>query len=361
MYFFKDPDDLLSVLDLRVQSLLLGPKEANEAMYKAYRRLINSDKTLGTNSDEILDHLERSVGGKALIQTLAAKLKQIASTPEKQERLHSVSYEDVATPWAVFLFGMDLGAKFPKTVEFVNALAKGSNACRYLWNRGDKERAINMISELPWAATDTIQWYLSMLRKQQNDLPSELHLPAQALATSAVFRMMVIEADKMDGPYDPIDCSWNIQDMMNSRHLDTGELCAINYFFERLMLTTTGFDSHSELADLALCHMRQRETRQREAKAYRSGKTIPSHRLCLKMVDNLTSKMSERSAAEMMQLAHIACFYQKLFKRLNKNRQYGLDPISPFDDFGYCRNMPEERLKEAMKLAAAFKPTMGYQ
>jgi hypothetical protein len=173
--------------------------------------------------------------------------------------------------------------------------------------------------------------------------------------------MMVIEADKMDGPYDPIECSWNIRELMNSRHPETGRLRAITYFFERLMATTTGVETHSELADLALCHMPQRETRQREAKAFRSGKTVPSYRLCLKMVDNLAPKMSERSAAEMMQLAHIACFYQKLFKRLNKNRQYGLDPISPFNDFGYCRNMPEERLKEAMKLAAAFKPTMGYQ
>ena len=51
MYFFRDPDDLLSVLDLRVQSLVFGPKVTNEAMYKAYQSLINSDKTLGTNSE----------------------------------------------------------------------------------------------------------------------------------------------------------------------------------------------------------------------------------------------------------------------------------------------------------------------
>lgn len=360
MYFFKDPADLLSVLDLRVQSLLLGPKEADEAMYKAYRRLITSDKPLETNGDEIFDHLERSEGGRRIIRNLAGKLRKILSAPEKQERLESVSYEDVATPWAVFLFGMDLGTMFPETVEFVNALAKGSNACRYLWNRGDKEQAINMISELPWATTNTIQWYISTLRQRQNALPSDFHLPAQALATSAVLRMMVIEADKMDGPYDPIECSWYMRDMMNSRQPETGDLRAITYFFERLM-ATTGVKTHSQLADIALCSMPQRETRQREAKAFRSGKTIPSHRRCLEMVDNLAPKMSERSAAEMKQLAHFACFYQKLFKRLKKARKYGLDPISPFDDFGYCRDMPEERLKEAMKLAAAFKPTMGYQ
>lgn len=349
MYLFPKPDDAFRVVDRNFTSIVLGSKESNEAAYRAWQRAEAKNTPIG--------QMKKSAGGRAAIKAVNDFLKKLELDEEYQGWFHSATYEDVATYWAQHLFTWRLKQTLPETVEFVSALAKGSIACRGLWGSGERAAAIQMVADLPWANTDTMQWYLAVLRTNRDEIPDEWHLPAQAMTMSAIARMVMLEGSRLGSPSDR---AWNIYDLMNARHPDTGDLMAIRYFMDQTLAATEGVETHSEFADLALKHIEDHDTRQREAKKYRAGKVVPPHKQCLQINENMKSFMSKRSAEELFYLANIACFCQKLYRRLQKTRDLGLDPITPFDDFKAFRDVPEDQLKEAMKHAASYEFSMGF-
>ncbi len=345
MYFFRKPEDVFKVVDRNFTTMVLGSKESDATAYRAWQRA------------EEKSQMKKSIGGRAAIKAVNDFLKGLNLKEEELEYYRSGTYEDVATFWAQLLFTWKLKETMPDTVAFVNALAKGSVACRHLWESGERAAAIQMVSELPWANTDTMRWYLSALRTNRDEMPEEWHLPAQAMTMSAIAGMVMLEGSRLGSPSDR---AWNIYDLMNARHPDTGDLMAIRYFMDQTLAAAEGIETHSEFADLALKHIEDDDTRQREAKKYRAGKVIPPHKQCLQINENMKSFMSKRSAEELFYLANIACFCQKLYRRLQKTRDLGLDPITPFDDFQAFGELPEDRLKEAMKHAAYYEFRMGF-
>ncbi|WP_170432943.1 hypothetical protein [Ruegeria arenilitoris] len=349
MYLFRKPEDVLKLVDRNFATMVLGSKESDPTVYRAWQR--------ADANNTPISQMKKSAGGRAAIKAADEFLRGLDLKEEDFEYYRSATYEDVATFWAQQLFTWKLKKTLPDTVAFVNALAKGSVACRHLWESGERAAAIQMVSDLPWANTDTMQWYLSVLRTNRDEITDEWHLPAQAMTMSAIARMVMLEGSRLGSPSDR---AWNIHDLMGARHPDTGDLVAIRYFMDQTLAAAEGVETHSEFADLALKHVEDDDTRQREAKKYRAGKVVPPYKQCLQINENMKSFMSERSAEELFYLANIACFCQKLYRRLQKTQDLGLDPITPFDDFKAFRDMPENHLKEAMKHAASHEFSMGF-
>ncbi|KIC43852.1 hypothetical protein RA28_19700 [Ruegeria sp. ANG-S4] len=346
MYFFPEPQDAFKIVGRNYASHILGGKSGNETAYRALQRALLKNTPVVK--------MKNSEGGRAALKAFAELVKRLNIKEADLEWYRTATLEDVETRWSLFLFMWKLKKTIPQTVHFANRLAKNSIMCRHLWDSGDRAAAIQMVSHLPWAHMNTMQWYLSVLRTNERDLPEEWHLPAQVMSLFAITQMAVLEGLELGSP---ADRSWNVYELMAARHPDTGQLAAICYFLERTKAATS-IETNVEFDRAAFGCIQNPETWHREIKAYRAGKSIPSHQTCLNINSNMIVHMSKRSAEELYYLASAACFCQKAFDRLQKTRDLTLEPISLFDDFQEFRGMSKEALWETSSTKNSLDPAM---
>ncbi|WP_271881306.1 hypothetical protein [Phaeobacter italicus] len=346
MYFPPHPSNVYEIVGGSFSVDLLGRRVSdvggNEAAHKAYQR---------ANKFNIpIEQLKRSQGGRAILEAYREKFQRLNAKQADRDWFAAAKPEDMGTAWSSLLFATKYAKTLPQTVHFMRELAKGATACRGHWNKGEREAAIQILAELPWAHTNTMQWYLGALRASQEDLPEIWHLPAEMAGLCAAVQMAMIESKELGARGGR---SWSIDELMAARHPGTGHLAAIRYFIERTK-AAAGIETQKELAEIALAGGNAGvETVQREVKAYRAGKRIPSLQVCLNIVENMKSRTPEQSSWELFFLAAAACFCQKVFNRCQNARGLTLEPIALFDDFQAIREIPKARLQEAMSRNAS--------
>ncbi|TMV02563.1 hypothetical protein FGK63_20250 [Ruegeria sediminis] len=350
MFFPPEPLSVYEIVGGSYAADFLGPRKGgvggNEAAFRAFQRAYKNDTPVS--------QLMKTGGGRQLLQAYRDRLERLSITEADRAWYRTLSIKDMETRWSQFLFTTKLARTLPQSVDFTYKLAKSSAACRQLWDDGERASAFQMLTDLPWAHTDTMQWYLAALRTNERDLPEAWHLPAQMMGMIAALQMMILEGRERSPTQDD---AWSFAEMMAARYPGTGHLAAIRYYLERTKAATE-IETNFDFDERAFSQYRNQDTRQREAKKFRAGKVVPSHQTCLNINENMRSDMSEKSAGQLFILANVACFFQKAFDRLQKNRELTLDPMTLFDDYQAFREMPKERLQEATNLAASHTPAM---
>ncbi|WP_209508315.1 hypothetical protein, partial [Ruegeria sp. HKCCSP335] len=329
MYFFQEPDDVFKIVGGNLASYILGGKSVNEAAFRAAQRARAKNTPIAT--------MVKSKGGRDFADALFDRIQQLNISDAEREYFEQAPPDEKETDWARLMLGFRLKRSAPQTVDFINKIARGSIVCRNLWKANRRVEAIEMVARLPWAHVDTMQWYLSALRTNEGDLPTHWHLPAQTLGLLAVLQMRVIEGAEDEAPGEP---TWSLGDLVASRHPETGHLAAIRYFFDWAK-AAAGVETNVGFYEKAFKLDQTSDSgRFREAKRFRAGTSVPSHRICLQVQENLMFSMDERSAGALLILANTASFCQRVFERLRKTDDLTLNPISLFDDFREIRAMP---------------------
>jgi len=322
LYFPPNSEFLLSVVDVSIASMVIGKKisgpDGNENLFKTFSRYYRKPVNLNK-----LKH------SKAFISLLEHFCKRFSLDDEwlaeNKDHLSEFTLDDLESDWSGFVFGSKMRQHFPETSDFITKIDKASQACQRLWDEGSRTPAISQVSDLPWAHLSTIQWYLGALKSPPRITP-DAQFPAQLVGVFVALRFLSHEFEPEDSVV-----GWSLRELALSRHPETGELAAIRYFLDKTK-AATGIPTNREFYELAISDYGNARTRQREAKKFRAGTSVPSAKMCLQIVDNVCARLSERSAAELRTLALIACFCQKAFLRCKKILCPYFDPISPFEN-----------------------------
>lgn len=347
MYFFLEPDDVYRVVGGNLTTFILGSKSGNERAYRAAQR--------ARAKNTPMSQMANSKGGQDFLDAFDALLRKLNYGEADVEFFNQAPPSERESDWSRFLLSARMKNWAPQTADFTTKLARGSIVCRALWQVNRRSEAIDMIAQLPWAHTDTMQWYLSALRTNEADLSDDWHFPAQTLGLFAFLRMLSIESAERNPSEKAF---WSFADLLASRNPDTGNLEAIRYFLDRAK-KISGIETNADFYRKAFDLPAEPSTH-REAKRFRAGTSIPAHHVCLSVHANLCTKsrLDERSDIALFMLANIASFCQRAFERLRKTSNLTLDPISPFDDYRELQAMPKERLQEALNLETSYVPAL---
>jgi hypothetical protein len=335
VFFPKSPDFLTELLDVSINSLMLGAREegvgGNGASHRFLRRLIKNEITR-TSRRKLLDLF------KAIY-----KRHPILSEPAVWDHLKGRETEIrncLGKPWRTLALGSKFDLKYPRTTSLVTRFEIASQLIAGDFTSGRSLEAIESLKRLPWANTATVQWYLSECDRAPGNAVAA-SFPLQLLGLLIVLKAFGEEQRKLIENQPGL-----LTPLISSRDPSTRELVALRTWLDRVQ-KALGVSSQDAMFKIILRDFgSDNDTRIRQGRKYRSGSETPSIERVRGMVENIRQDLSDEDFWECETLGEFACFLHKGLNRCKIVSQSfpGFDPMNPFNDFDFVTGLSIEEM-----------------
>ncbi|WP_323037713.1 hypothetical protein [Pararhodobacter sp.] len=324
MFFPESPDFLTELLGISKSTWLLGKREegvgGNSADHRYLSRL-NSSDAIETSRERFKNLIRRilqphlGMGETACLDHLKGRDADIRECRD--------------SAWQLLALATQFDRAYPRTTNVVKQFEIASLQIAQDFASSRSDDAIGALERLPWANTETVQWYLSECRRAPSHAVAA-RFPVQLLSLLVLLIAVGEEQPKTEG-----DRPGFLPPMIASRDPLTGELSALRYWFD-FVQESSGLPSLDAVFKIMLADSgADDETRIRQGRKYRKGSEVPSVDRLQIMTKNIRKASSGKDLSECYIIGILACFLQKAFLQ-NKSVAQSFsrfDPMAPFNDW----------------------------